>query len=117
MYLSEERQIKASGRPGVLPSAPRRRGRLGYRTLTLGLPLTAGLVWARWGGGGLGERAHWDPLALFSVLMWMVYASILAGRVVGRWHGRRAAYLAVAGFCALLLTLGAGILLQGRHGS
>jgi ABC-type uncharacterized transport system permease subunit len=36
---------------------------------------------------------------------------------VGRWHGRRAAYFAIAGFGLLLLTLGASVLLQGRHGA
>lgn len=121
MYVLQERQLKAK-RPGPvyyrLPSLET-LDRLSYRTLTLGFPfLTAGLVLgALWAGAAWGSVLTWDPLALFSVLMWMVYASILAGRVVGRWHGRRAAYLAVAGFCALLLTLGAGILLQGRHGS
>jgi ABC-type uncharacterized transport system permease subunit len=49
--------------------------------------------------------------------MWAVYAATLAGRTLGSWKGRRGAYFAIAGFCTLLLTLGAGVLLQGRHGS
>jgi ABC-type uncharacterized transport system permease subunit len=57
-----------------------------------------------------------DPLALFSVVMWLVYAVTLSGRAIGRWQGRRAAWFAVAGFGTLLLTLGAGVLMQGRHG-
>ena len=121
MYVLQERQLKAK-RPGTvyyrLPSLET-LDRLSYRTLTLGFPfLTAGLVLgALWAGAAWGSLLAFDPLALFSVLMWLVYASILAGRVMGRWHGRRAAYLAIAGFCTLLLTLGAGLLLQGRHGS
>jgi ABC-type uncharacterized transport system permease subunit len=58
-----------------------------------------------------------DPLAIFSVLMWVIYAATLLGRVIGHWRGRRAAYLSIAGFCVLLATLSAGVFLHGRHGS
>jgi ABC-type uncharacterized transport system permease subunit len=58
-----------------------------------------------------------DPLALFSLLMWVVYAVILVGRAMGHWRGRRAAYFSIAGFCVLLATLSAGAFLSGRHGS
>jgi cytochrome c-type biogenesis protein CcsB len=121
MYLLQEHQLKAK-RPGAvyyrLPSLET-LDRLTYRTLTLGFPfLTAGLVvgvlWAR---SAWGSVLAFDPLALFSVLMWVVYAATLSGRVVGWWRGRRAAYFAIAGFCVLLLSLGAGVVLQGRHGS
>ena len=70
-----------------------------------------------WAGAAWGSLLTWDPLALFSVLMWVVYATTLAGRTMGRWHGRRAAYFAIAGFGLLLLTLGASVVLQGRHGA
>ena len=121
MYLLQERQLKAK-RPGTvyyrLPPLET-LDRLTYRTLTLGFPfLTAGLllgvVWAR---SAWGSLFTFDPLALFSVLMWLVYATTLSGRAVGKWRGRRAAYFAIAGFCVLLLSLGAGVVLQGRHGS
>jgi ABC-type uncharacterized transport system permease subunit len=121
MYILQERQLKAK-RPGAvyyrLPSLET-LDRLTYRTLTLGFPfLTAGLVL-----GVLGARTAWgsiftlDPLVLLSYGMWVVYAATLAGRAIGAWRGRRAAYFAIAGFCVLLLTLGAGVLFQGRHGS
>ena len=121
MYLLQERQLKAR-RPGSfyyrLPSLET-LDRLTYRALTLGFPfLTAGLLlgvlWAR---AAWGSFFTFDPLALFSVLMWLVYAVTLSARAVGHWRGRRAAYFAIAGFCVLLLSLGAGVVLQGRHGS
>ncbi|MET0849536.1 MAG: cytochrome c biogenesis protein CcsA [Candidatus Rokuibacteriota bacterium] len=120
MYLLQERQLKAK-RPGTwyyrLPSLET-LDRLTYRTLTVGFPfLTAGIVlgivWSRHLGGA---PVSLDPLALFSVVMWLVYAVTLSGRAVGRWQGRRAAWFAVAGFGTLLLTLGAGVLMRGRHG-
>jgi ABC-type uncharacterized transport system permease subunit len=58
-----------------------------------------------------------DPLASLSSLAWAIYAATLAGRAVAGLHGRRAAYLAVFGFTMLVLTLGAGLFLPGRHGS
>lgn len=121
MYLLQERQLKAK-RPGTLyyrlPSLET-LDRMTYRTLTLGFPfLTLGLflgaLWARTAWGGLFT---FDPLAIFSFVAWLVYAATLSGRAVAGWRGRRAAYCAVVGFGVLLLTLGAGLLLPGRHGS
>lgn len=121
MYLLQERQLKAK-RPGALyyrlPSLET-LDRMTYRTLTLGFPfLTLGLflgaLWARTAWGGLFT---FDPLAIFSFVAWLVYAATLSGRAVAGWRGRRAAYGAVVGFGVLLLTLGAGLLLPGRHGS
>lgn len=121
MYLLQERQLKAK-RPGTvyyrLPSLET-LDRLTYRALTLGFPfLTAGLLLGvLWANAAWGSVFAFDPLALLSFAMWTVYAATLSGRVMGAWRGRRAAYFAIAGFCALLLTLGVGVLFQGRHGS
>jgi cytochrome c-type biogenesis protein CcsB len=120
MYLLQERQLKAK-RPGAvyyrLPSLET-LDRLTYRTLSLGFPfLTAGLLLGvLWAGAAWGTAFTFDPLAALSLAMWIVYAAMLSGRVLGAWRGRRAAYFAIVGFCALLLTLGAGVLFQGRHG-
>jgi len=65
-------------------------------------------------GSGSNEA---KTLALFSVLMWLIYAATLLGRVVGHWRGRRAAYLSIAGFCVMLVTLSAGALLHGHLAS
>ena len=67
-------------------------------------------------GTAWGSLFTFDPLAVFSVLAWVIYAATLAGRAAAGWHGRRAAYCAIAGFAALALTLGAGLFLPGKHG-
>ena len=114
MYLLQERQLKAH-RPGAfyyrLPSLET-LDRLTYRTLTLGFPfLTVGLLLgALWAGS-------FHPLMVFSGIAWLIYASILAGRAIGGWRGRRAAYFSIIGFAALVLTLGVGVLMPGTHGS
>jgi cytochrome c-type biogenesis protein CcsB len=121
MYLLQERQLK-SKRPGRfyyrLP-ALETLDRLTYRTLALGFPfLTTGLILgALWARTAWGTLLTFDPLAVFSSLAWLIYAATLAGRAAVGWHGRRAAYFAVIGFVALVLTLGAGLVLPGRHGS
>jgi cytochrome c-type biogenesis protein CcsB len=121
MYVIQERQLKAK-RPGAfyyrLPPLET-LDRLTYRALTLGFPfLTAGLLLgALWAGASSGRPFHLDPLTLFSVVMWIVYALTLSGRAVGLWRGRRAAYFAIVGFCALLLSLGASAFFHGRHGA
>jgi ABC-type uncharacterized transport system permease subunit len=114
MYLLQERQLKGR-RPGAfyyrLPSLET-LDHLTFRTLTLGFPfLTVGLMLgALWAG-------HLDPLIAFSAVAWVIYAFTLAGRAIAGWRGRRAAYCAILGFAALVLTLGAGFLMPGPHGS
>jgi cytochrome c-type biogenesis protein CcsB len=121
MYILQERQLKAK-RPGAfyyrLP-ALETLDRLTYRTLALGFPfLTVGLILgALWAGAAWGSVFAFDPLALFSFVAWAIYAATLAGRAAAGWHGRRAAYCAIVGFVALVVTLGAGLFLPGRHGS
>jgi cytochrome c-type biogenesis protein CcsB len=121
MYLLQEHQLKHK-RPGTLfyrlPPLET-LDRLTYRTLALGFPfLTTGLLL-----GAISAPASWgtvftfDPLAVASMLAWLIYAGTLAGRAAAGWHGRRAAYFAIAGFVALVLTLGAGLFFPGKHGS
>jgi len=121
MYLLQERQLRAK-RPGAfyyrLPDL-QTLDRLTYRTLALGFPfLTTGLILgAVWARSAWGSVLTLDPLASLSSLAWAIYAATLAGRAVAGLHGRRAAYYAVLGFTMLVLTLGAGLFLPGRHGS
>lgn len=121
MYLCQERQLKAK-RPGAvyyrLP-ALETLDRLTYKTLAVGFPfLTTGLILgALWARAAWGSVLTFDPLAVFSFVAWAIYAGTLAGRAAAGWHGRRAAYCAIVGFGVLVLTLGAGLFLPGRHGS
>ncbi len=121
MYLLQERQLKTK-RPGAfyyrLPSL-QTLDRLTFRTLALGFPfLTTGLVLgALWARAAWGSTFTFDPVAVLSFVAWLIYAGTLAGRAAAGWHGRRAAYCSIVGFAALVLTLGAGLFLPGRHGS
>jgi cytochrome c-type biogenesis protein CcsB len=121
MYLLQERQLKAK-RPGALYyrlPALETLDRLTYRALALGFPfLTTGLVLGvLWASTAWGSLFTFDPLAILSFVAWAIYAGTLAGRAAAGWHGRRAAYYAIVGFAALVVTLGAGLFLPGKHGS
>lgn len=121
MYLLQERQIrsKRQGRFYYRLPALETLDHLTYRMLALGFPfLTTGLILgAVWARTSWGSVFAFDPLAFFSVVAWVIYAGTLAGRTAGGWHGRRAAYFAIIGFVALVVTLGAGLFLPGRHGA
>ncbi len=121
MYLLQERQLRAKRTGTLYYRLPdlETLDRMTYRTLALGFPfLTTGiLLGVLWAGPAWGSVFTLDPLALLSVVAWAIYAGTLAGRAAGGWHGRRAAYCAIVGFAALVLTLGAGLFLPGRHGS
>src|SRR5213594_2802716 len=120
MYLLQERQLRAKRHGALYYTLPALAtlDRLTYRTLALGFPfLTTGLLLGViWAGAAWGSVFTFDPLALSSFVAWAVYAATLAGRAAGGWHGRRAAYFAIVGFAALVLTLGAGLLFPGKHG-
>ncbi len=121
MYLLQERQLKAKRTGTVLYRLPplETLDRLTVGTLTVAFPfLTAGLLLGVLSAGrAWASVLAFDPLALFSIVMWVIYTGTLLGRVLGRWRGRRAAYYSIAGFCVMLATLSAGVLLHGRHGS
>lgn len=84
----------------------------GFTLLTLGL--VTGFVYARevW-----GKFWSWDPKEVWSGITWLLYAALLHQRLTVGWRGRRAAVMAIVGFCAVLFTfLGVNFLLSGHHG-
>lgn len=104
LYLFEERRLKRR-RPGsVLGRMPSlvTLDTLASRTVLVSLPALAagiglGLVRLRDSGGGF------DALMAASLLTIAVYAAYLLLRLEGGWRGRRAAYLALAGFALVIV--------------
>jgi cytochrome c-type biogenesis protein CcsB len=121
MYLLQERQLKLKRLGAIYYRLPALEtlDHLTYRMLALGFPfLSTGIILgALWAGSAWGSLFTFDPLAFFSLVAWIIYAGTLAGRAAAGWRGRRAAYLAIVGFVALAVTLGAGLFIPGRHGS
>ena len=84
---------------------------IGFLMLTLGI--ATGSVWA---SRAWGAYWSWDPKETWSLITWIVYAIFLHARLSRNWRGRRAAWLSIVGFIAVLFTfLGVNYLLTGLH--
>ena len=91
---------------------------LSYRTIAWGFPFLAtgivsGAVWANYAWGSYWS---WDPKETWSLITWFIYAAYLHARVTRGWRGRKAAYLSIAGFMAVIfLYWGVSFVLPGLH--
>jgi cytochrome c-type biogenesis protein CcsB len=119
MYILQERQLK-SRHPGRihfrLPSLELLDD-VGVKSLLFGFPLLTlalitGSIWAEYTRGSflpLYGREAW------SILSWLIYGGLLYARLSAGWRGRKAAILAIIGFCLVLFTLiGVSLLRTGR---
>jgi cytochrome c-type biogenesis protein CcsB len=102
-------QADASGRRYPrLPDAES-LGEVAYWSVLVGFPLlTLGIA--------LGAYWGWDPKETSALLTWFVYAGYLHARGLRGWEGKRAAYLLLGGYCAVLFTYFAvNFLISGLH--
>ena len=92
--------------------------RLAYRMHVVAFPLwtfavIAGAIWAQ---AAWGRYWNWDPKEVWSFVVWVVYAGYLHARATRGWDGRRAAYLALAGYACVLFNFGVvNVFLVGWH--
>jgi cytochrome c-type biogenesis protein CcsB len=120
LYLVQERQLKrhhAGGFYHRLPSLDL-LDRINYRSLTIGFPLlTLGIITgAIWAENAWGTYWSWDPKETWSLITWLIYAALVHARLTVGWRGRKAAYLSIFGFLAVLFTfLGVSLILGGLH--
>ncbi len=112
VQLVQERRerARAAGQPprsgrfmDALPSAVELE-RFAYRMHVAAFPLwgftlVAGAIWAE---HAWGRYWNWDPKETWTFVIWVVYAAYLHARATRGWDGRRAAYLAIAGYACLL---------------
>jgi cytochrome c-type biogenesis protein CcsB len=103
------------GRRG-LPN-PERLDEIAYRAVVIAFPqmtlvIILGAVWAQiaW-----GTYWSWDPKETASLFTWLIYGAYLHARVVRGWRGRRAAWLLMLGFSAVLFTFFGNLFFGGLH--
>ncbi|WP_168583287.1 c-type cytochrome biogenesis protein CcsB [Gephyromycinifex aptenodytis] len=109
--LAERRETAlAAGRSArmtwleALPPAAR-LDRLSYSLHVAAFPLwtftiVAGAIW---GQKAWGTYWSWDPKETWSFVVWVIYAAYLHARATSGWKRRATAWIAVAGYVAILL--------------
>ena len=91
---------------------------IGYWSVLVGFPLlTLGIaLGAYWANSAWGRYWGWDPKETAALLTWFVYAGYLHARGLRGWEGKRAAYLLLLGYVAVLFTYFAvNFLISGLH--
>lgn len=82
----------------------------GFLFLTIGI--ITGAVWAN---QAWGRYWGWDPKETWSLITWLIYATLLHARLMRGWKGRRIAILSCVGFMAVMFTYFGVNLLPGLH--
>ncbi len=83
---------------------------IGFLMLTLGI--ITGSVWAH---SAWGTYWSWDPKETWSLVTWLVYASVIHTRLVRGWKGKKIAILSILGFACVLFTYFGVNYLAGLH--
>jgi cytochrome c-type biogenesis protein CcsB len=118
LYLVRERKgDPKTGVPRWLPSAIV-LDEINYKSIVIGFPLlTLGIITgAAWANYAWGSYWSWDPKETWSLITWFIYAAFLHARLTRDWRGRKAAFLSIIGFTAVLFTyFGVNYLISGLH--
>lgn len=117
MYLIKKRDTK--GKSLLLKRFPEENiiDELTYQMIMLGfLFLSIGIITgAVWANSAWGRYWGWDPKETWSLITWFIYATVLHAKMMRGWHGKKIAYLSMAGFAAVLFTYFGVNWLPGLH--
>lgn len=80
--------------------------------LFLSIGIITGAVWAN---QAWGRYWGWDPKETWSLVTWLIYATLLHARLMRGWRGKNIAVLSCVGFVAMLFTYFGVNLLPGLH--
>lgn len=112
-----ERRDAVRGMVAKLPDAAR-LDTLAYRIVAFAFPLwtfavISGAIWAE---NAWGRYWGWDPKETWAFITWVIYAGYLHARATAGWRGRRAAYISILGFVALLVNyFGVNLFVNSLH--
>lgn len=81
--------------------------RIAYRTTIFGFPVFGfGVIFgAIWAEEAWGRYWGWDPKETVSFIAWVIYAAYLHARSTAGWRDKKAAWINVAGFVAMVFNL------------
>ena len=86
---------------------PQTLDRIAYRTTIFAFPVFGfGVIFgAIWAEQAWGRYWGWDPKETVSFVAWVVYAAYLHARSTAGWRDRKAAWINVVGFVAMVFNL------------
>jgi ABC-type transport system involved in cytochrome c biogenesis permease subunit len=109
-YLYMER--RGMEKPGLFDQLAYKAAFIAFCFLTLGI-----VTGALWGDRVFGQLWFWDPKETWSFITWLIFMAYLHARYTLDWRGRRAAWMAILGFAAVIFTyVGVDFLLPQIHG-
>jgi cytochrome c-type biogenesis protein CcsB len=81
--------------------------RIAYRTTIFAFPVFGfGVIFgAIWAEEAWGRYWGWDPKETLSFIAWVIYAAYLHARSTAGWRDKKAAWINVAGFTAMVFNL------------
>ena len=104
---------KGREKPGLFDQLAYKAAFMAFCFLTLGI-----ISGALWGDKVFGQLWFWDPKETWSFITWLIFLSYLHARYTLDWRGKRAAWLAILGFAAVIFTyVGVDFLLPQLHGT
>lgn len=120
LKLGEEGKGKQANPQGIIARFPAldTLDELAYKVIGFAFPLLTlciitGAIWANY---AWGTYWSWDPKETWSLITWIIYAAYLHARLMYGWKGKRAAWMTVLGFAAVLFTFfGVNYFLPGLH--
>ncbi len=120
LYLWRERAERRDAVRGMVAKLPdaQRLDTLAYRIIAFAFPLwtfavISGAIWAE---NAWGRYWGWDPKETWAFITWVVYAGYLHARATAGWRGRRAAYISILGFVALMVNyFGVNLFVNSLH--
>ncbi len=120
MYLVQEHYLKSKHLGGLFERLPdiQKLDYINYRLISLGFPLLtlAMITGAMWANSAWGSYWSWDPREVWSMITWLIYATILHTRLVMGWRGRKASVMSIVGFITILIAFfGIKLLQKGIH--
>ena len=86
---------------------PQTLDRIAYRTTIFAFPVFGfGVIFgAIWAEEAWGRYWGWDPKETVSFIAWVIYAAYLHARSTAGWRDKKAAWINVAGFVAMVFNL------------
>ncbi|WP_460839795.1 c-type cytochrome biogenesis protein CcsB [Nocardioides marmoraquaticus] len=117
LYLiSVRRAARTPGRARGWPSET--FDQIAQTAYTIAFPIwtfavIAGAIWAE---NSWGRYWGWDPKETWAFITWVLYAAYLHAQATGGWRGKKATWLALAGYVAFLFNfVGVNMWVGGLH--